>query len=180
MKVLMRGMTMTIMLSDVDDVEIKGWKVWLIFIIVSLSFASILFEIFNTYSNIDSFVHLSLVIIYAVLYSMGAIAVIVLWDVMMLYSYYGVKRAIYIGLVVNSPVVLAAILNFMMKFQIENFKVFTYFPEHGLIFGLYLLVFSNLRFISLRSRVKGVMTFILLSVGLYMVFGPIMSKLFKI
>lgn len=175
------ALALNLSLTDIqEDREVKFENNLLPFILCSASWTFILTQMVFVYKNIEGWLQITLTILYAFLYSSAFLVVVAFLSSLFISSVKGFNKRFYFGLLVNLPVFAIALISIIMKIQIGVVKVLGYFPEHALIFGAYLTIFSHVRFVAVVGRIRAIAYIFILSILVYILLGPLMFELFKL
>lgn len=156
-------------------------QVWLAFILSTLSWTYILFMMVITYRNKTGWLDIVLLITYSLLYSAGYLTTISLITASMMKNIsLGFRRVFHLAVTANMPVVAITFISVILQLESGYIKILGYFPEHALILGGYLSIFSHVKLVSFASNKKSIFYLILLTIITYIFLGPLMFNLFKL
>ena len=155
------------------------------FFLNTISLAYLLFQMVTAYRNIENWVHKSLTIVYSFLYASSFLFIVAITSALFLWGVKGFGKRVYLGIVASLPIFIISLISIIMKISLNiesigSIRVLGHFPEHPLIIGAYLLIFSHTRLVSIFRKTRAVLYLFLLSVLSYLFLGPVMFKLFNL
>ena len=179
-RLIIKAITLTLEQKDIEKVEnLKNSRIWFLFVLSSISMAFLIFEVVRTYIRFETWIHITLIILYSFTYSVTIVISLILINIL-LFIRRGIKKNILTGLLTTLPVILVAFVDIVLKLQFNHFRVIAYFPENSIFIMAYILVLSNVKLASEESKLKGFLVLIFTSIILYWGLGFGLSKIFKI
>lgn len=162
-----------------DDISIEkeeDFKIgFFAFIFSSAAWFYIIFRFLTNYRIQDEILTMN-----CLGYSIVMMFIITLVTTMFLIKQFGFKRGFFGGTIANLPIVIVAIISLVLSMQFGSSKVLGLFPEHPLIIGAYLTIFSQVKLVSNVGKVITIIHFILLTFLIYIFIGPLLFNLFKL
>ncbi|RPI18455.1 MAG: hypothetical protein EHM58_05210 [Ignavibacteriae bacterium] len=181
MKTIISSLALNISKDDISSGQEPNLKsTFIVLIISSIAWSYILIEMTNAYINKEGFGLNILSGIIAFLYSFGFVLMISLFSGIFLMKYIGFKKGFIFSVLATLPVAAISIISLVFKLQFGLVKVLGYFPEHALIMGAYLTIFSEVRLVSNCGKNLALVHLVFLTVLVYILIGPIMFKLFNL
>ncbi len=181
MKVAVSAISMSITGDDLQGVASPKFFGLLVPLVLSVAaWTFILVEMVFAYRNADTWLQTLVMILYAFLYSLGFTTVISVLSSLFWIKPLGFIKALYLAILTNLPVVIIAIVSLIMKIQFGMVRVLGHFPEHALVLSAYITILSQTRFISLKNKIAGIVSLVVLTVLVYILLGPVVFVLFQL
>jgi len=181
MKLLLSALALVMSKEDLERQFRLTRAGWLVpFLLSTIAWAHIMVEMVYAYRNVTTWIHATLVWLSAFLFAGWLMLFLALITSLFIFRKVGMAKAFYFGLLACMPIVAIALISLVLKMQFGLVRVLGYFPEHPLIIGAYLTIFSHVRLVSLVGKWRAIVYLLLLTILVYILLGPVMFRLFSI